>query len=140
MNRNHPAIKDLKMICHDENDKTYYATNNMMKEGIFLEEFIQFGENHEVFTYITLKAISKDNAELFSVYEGVVLTDIQIYRILKDVLDLFGDYHTVDFLNILRELSSSYMSSSMQSYSENRLNIRQEMQKELKFVKEGFKI
>lgn len=139
MTNYHPAINNLNVIYREEFDRTYYATDGMIYGGdIFIEEDVLMGADNDVSTYITVKCLSKDNAELITMYDGDLLASIQTYRILKDIKELYHSHDLVDFLKIMRELSISYMSSSMQSKAENRINIRADIQEDLKWIKEQF--
>ncbi|MBP1917107.1 hypothetical protein J2Z23_004092 [Lederbergia galactosidilyticus] len=52
------------------------------------------------------------------------MQEIQVYRIVKDIYDLYLDNVFPDFLKVIRELSVGFQSQSMQSKKENAIDVR----------------
>ena len=76
-------------------------------------------------TWIEVKHYNDIDAVSFTLYSGDYLQDIQVYRIVKDIYDLYLDNVLSDFLNIIYDLSVGFQSQSMQSKKENAIDVRQ---------------
>lgn len=129
---NRLPIRDIEVI--DMDDQIIYYTKDMKDNNILIEEStIMFDKNVE--TIISVKCLTRNNAEDFTLYWDTLLSPIQVYRIVKDIIDLYNDYHVVDFLKIMRNMSTTYTSSSMQSKPDNRLDVRGRIEEVFRLIK-----
>lgn len=133
----HPIL-DLKIISDEMYESLFYTSNILLSEGIYIEEGTRYNDK-EVWTCITLFHITKDDAELMTLYEGNLLSNIQTYRILKDTLEIYDKHLKVEFLSIMREMSISRMSSSMQSDPEKQKEIYERWLGDLEMIKHKIK-
>lgn len=75
-------------------------------------------------TRIEVKHYNDIDTVLFTVYQGDYLQNIQVYRIVKDIYELYLENAISDFLMIIHELSVGSRSQSMQSKKENAISVR----------------
>lgn len=124
-------IKGLERHYIEEKDSFIYISKNMLTDNILIEEETHFTEDDKVSTLINLKHFNDLDAVHLTIYEGDLLSPIQVYRIVKDIYEIYLDMPLNEFLKAIDELSISTMSAAMQSKEENRLNI-------MEWIKESF--
>ncbi|MDL4840326.1 hypothetical protein [Aquibacillus rhizosphaerae] len=108
-----------------------YYSKNMLEENLIIyadtvayeDSSKETGWNDE--TCIEVKHYNNKDAVSFTVYNGEYLQDIQIYRIVKDIFDLYLDNVLSDFLAIINDLCVGKCSQSMQSKIENAKDVRE---------------
>lgn len=135
------AIKGLVQVEQEEFDGAYYYfSKEMLENHIVINSFDiiheeHFGTKDAVETIIEVKHLSEQNAQSFTLYQGLLLEKIQLYRIIKDIKELYDQNNLNDFLDIMKSFSGSYMSSQMQTEVKNRFSIKAEMQEEFHNLK-----
>lgn len=135
----YPLIKDLIIVDNPNYETRYYFTDNMLGNGVFIEEDTliyqeKIGTKEAVETIINVKVLSEKNAETFTLYHDFLLEKIQLHHILKDICDFYNNNDIKQFVETMNFLCSSYHSSKMQSNAERRMNIRAELKEEIKFL------
>lgn len=122
-------IKKLERLYVEEKDLFIHFNKDMLKNNILIEERTLIDGNVE--TTINVKYFNDIDAVHHTIYEGDLLTPIQIYRIIKDIYELFTENSLKDFLDVMDTLSISTMSASMQTEEKNKEDI-------MNWVKESF--
>jgi hypothetical protein len=134
----HAVLKDLQVVQNEEDEMSYYFNEDMLNNGIFITESTiinnQIESGSQVETMVNVNSLS-NNAQIFTLYWDELLSPIQTYRIFKDIVELYKDHALEEFLSIIEELSTSHISSAMQSKAENRISVRAGMQEEMRFLK-----
>lgn len=110
----------IETVYDEENNATYYFTEAMLLNNIVIEEAItelpnEEGSFPEFQTHVTVNYLNRVGAHSFGLYVGEVLHSIQLHRILKDIIELFKYNSMGEFLTAMKNYSSQYMSSKMQS-------------------------
>jgi hypothetical protein len=139
-------IKELKSVEFTENEYTYYFNEEMLEDGIFIKyntyEFLEneLDEVESSVSYIEVGCMIENGkdveAEYYILYWDAYLPGIQIYRIIKDFYEIYANNSKSEFIEFMRELSSQYRSSSMQSKKEHRESLIDELQNELLLIKD----
>jgi len=132
-----PRVKGLLVLEHEVDEVYFYTNPSMIKDGLYIE-LSESESNEEDFkyqTWINVKSITSDDAIAYTIYNGDSLQDIQSYRIIKDILELYETFPLVIFLKTIRCMSGTSYSASMQSVAEHRLNVLRELKTEFDMVK-----
>lgn len=113
----HPVLKNLRVMDHEDSDATYYATKEMLNDGIFIKEAFTYDDNDKPFAAIWLIYLSRSDhqAGIITLHEGDPLSPLQLYMMLKTVLDLYEENALSDFLMMMEELSISFTSTEIQN-------------------------
>ncbi|WP_249871773.1 hypothetical protein [Oceanobacillus saliphilus] len=123
LNRKYVEGTDVEFIYYS---KDMLEQNLIISVDTFVYEDSSDGkEEWSVETWINVQHFNDIDAFSFTMYSGDYLQEIQVYRIVKDVYDLYLDNVLSDFLKIIHELSVAFQSQSMQSKKENAINVRQ---------------
>ncbi|MBD8069797.1 hypothetical protein [Bacillus sp. PS06] len=107
-----------------------YYSKNMLEHNLiiavdtFAYEDSPDGKEWSVETWINVQHFNDIDAFTFTMYSGDYLQEIQVYRIVKDIYDLYLDNELSDFLKIIHELSVGFQSQSLQSKKENAIDVR----------------
>ncbi|WP_339217024.1 hypothetical protein [Ornithinibacillus sp. FSL M8-0202] len=107
-----------------------YYSKHMLKDNLiivantFPYEDCSKESGWDVETWIDVKHYNDIDAISFTVYQGDYLQDIQVYRIVKDIYDLYLDNVLPEFLTIMDDISVASQSQSMQSRKENAISVR----------------
>ncbi|MEN2468197.1 hypothetical protein [Ornithinibacillus sp. JPR2-1] len=106
-----------------------YYSNNMLKDNLIVvvNNYESIGGEKEwgIETWISVYHYNDLDAFSFTLYQGDYLQSIQVYRIVKDIYDLYLDNKLPDFLKIIKDLSVAFQSQSMQSKKENARDVRE---------------
>jgi hypothetical protein len=125
------VINGLNRKNIEGSDEYIYYSENMLKDNliIVLNTFVKEDYSKEtgwnVETWINVNHYNDKDAVSFTVYSGEYLHDIQVYRIVKDIYDLYLDNVLLDFLKIIDDLCGSKQSQFMQSKIEHAINVRE---------------
>lgn len=118
-----------KYVEGSDAEYIYYSTdmlehNLIIAVDTFIYEDGSDGKEWSVETWINVQHFNDNDAFSFTMYSGDYLQEIQVYRIVKDIYDLYLDNALSDFLNIIHELSVGFQSQSMQSKNEKAIRVR----------------
>ena len=118
-----------KYIEGSDVEYIYYSKHMLKTNLIIVANTLPYEDCSEesgwsVETSIEVKHYNDIDAVSFTVYQGDYLHDIQVYRIVKDIYDLYLDNALSDFLYIINEWSVGSQSQSMQSKKENAVSVR----------------
>lgn len=124
-------INELNRKYVEGSDAEYlYYSEDMLEHNLIIavDTFV-YGDNPDgkgcnVETWISVKHFNDFDAFTFTMYSGDYLQEIQVYRIVKDIYDLYLDNVFPDFLKVIHELSVGFQSQSMQSKKENAISVR----------------
>lgn len=98
--------------------------NLIVAVDTFVYEDSPDGKEWSVETWINVQHFNDIDAFTFTMYSGDYLQEIQVYRIVKDIYDLYLENVLSDFLKIIHGLSVGFQSQSMQSKKENAIDVR----------------
>lgn len=124
-------INGLKRKYVEGSDVEFiYYSKSMVKDNLIIvvntfsyeDSLKESGWNIE--TWIDVKHYNDEDAFSFTLYQGDYLQDIQVYRIVKDIYDLYLGNVLPNFLGIMDDLSVGFQSQSMQSKKEIAINVR----------------
>lgn len=119
-------INGINCILTSDEEGVYYSTEKLLANNILIEESKCEKEEGVMFeTWLTLYYYNENNAMLCTLAIEDSIPSIQSLSMVKEVINLFETNSLDDFLNIMRELSVSYMDSSMQSNEEQKQNVRE---------------
>ncbi|AIF45081.1 hypothetical protein [Virgibacillus sp. SK37] len=118
-----------KYIEGSDVEYIYYSKHMLKDNLIIVANTFPYEDCSEelgwnVATSVEVKYYNDVDAVSFTVYQGDYLHDIQVYRIVNDIYDLYLDNVLSDFLKIIYELSVGSQSQSMQSKKEYAINVR----------------
>jgi hypothetical protein len=111
----------LHMAIHPECPWTTYFGSTMMKNWVVITEDSREVDS-TVDTSITVHYWdeAKNDASEFILYWDDYLVPIQSLRIVKDIFELYNKSELSTFLELMKEMSTQYISASMQSQEKNR--------------------
>lgn len=118
-------ITNLTKIHSNTHDIIYHYDSSMLHDKFIFEESTEFTHDKEVITRISLKHYNNTDAFLFTLYEGYLLSPIQILRVLSDAVNLYKDNSLNTFMELIHDLSISTMTSLSQTQEKNKLEIRE---------------
>jgi hypothetical protein len=117
------VIKGLTRFYDEKKDTTFYFKEQMLSDKLLItEENMESPDGFD--TVIEIKYFNDLDASVFTLYWGDALSPIQVYRIVKDLHDLYEENSLKEFLVVIQELSVQYQSSSMQSEEKNKVEVR----------------
>lgn len=139
-------IKELESVVHNCTEDIYYFTEKMLSEGIFIKYNIsenpeaELGERGCMDSYLEIGSLNEVEgivlgAEYYILYWSELLTPIQLYRMVKDVCELYSNHSKNEFVEIIRELSTQYRSSNIQSDLDHSESIISEIVDEIELIK-----
>lgn len=122
-------IEGLKVVMDEETEDLLYFNDRMLNDGVFIKYNafengeIELGQRGCIDSILEVGHLNQAedivlDAENFVLYWDVLLSPIQVYRMTKDIYDLYCNHTKYEFIEIIRELSTQYISASMQSNSE----------------------
>lgn len=139
-------IQGLKVATNEATEDLYYFNDEMLSDGIFIKyntlenDEIEIGQRGCIDSYLEVGCLSKDNgieAEYYILYWDVYLSGIQVYRMVKDVYEIYRTSASkFEFKAVMRELSSQYRSSSMQTDIKHKHKLQTEIIEEIELIKE----
>ncbi|MEC5424327.1 hypothetical protein QGM71_12575 [Virgibacillus sp. C22-A2] len=121
LNRKYIEGSDVEYIYYSKHmlkDNLIILANTLPYEDCSKES----GWNVEI--WVEVKHYNDIDAVSFTVYQGDYLQDIQVYRIVKDIYDLYLDNVLSEFLTIIDDISVGFQSQSMQSKKEYAISVR----------------
>lgn len=128
-------IIGLKILHDTANDITYYYTDEMLLQGfIFEESFSKPDEKYINVLHVNQQNDIVINTSKYTVYWDRPLENIQIYRIIKDILSLYKRLSKEEFTDVLDSISNSYISSNMQSSAIKRDKMIENFYSQYEFV------
>ena len=123
LNRNYVEGSEAEYIYYSEGMLDH---NLIISVDTFVyEDFLDGKGKGSIETGINIQHYNDIDAFTFTMYSGDYLQEIQVYRIVKDIYDLYLDNVLPEFIKIIHELSEGFQSQSMQSKKENAINVRQ---------------
>lgn len=122
------------LLCTTVDEAYYFYNEQLLANNVIIkyETLVYDDDNPNV---ISVKHYNELNAGEWFFYWGDYLEHIQIYRIIKDIFDLFNEHPFSDFAQFLDDLSTQSYSSSMQSNADHKRDIYEEIKVEIESVK-----
>lgn len=128
-------IKGLNRVYIEETEETLFFNNQMLDDNILIEVATTFDQDDNVQTMINVKCLTKDDAFNFTLYWDDLLAPIQVYRIVKDISEIYMDSSLNTFIELAHEFSITSMSAKMQTHEKNRNEIMQSVKDTLDIAK-----
>ncbi|MEK3955716.1 MULTISPECIES: hypothetical protein [unclassified Psychrobacillus] len=99
-------INGLSMLSEEGTDCVFYFNENMLRDNIM----IAF-HKHEIDLVQVYHKNNKDSF-IFLMDINECIPNILAYRMIKDIYGLYNEHETMDFLNLIEELSLDTESAS----------------------------
>lgn len=99
-----------------EAQERYYFKEKMINENLIIVDEYYNDRNYN--ECLLLKHFNQLYAIEYCFYDGSNLDEIQKYRILKDVFELYNKLSLIEFLETMHMMSGSIITASMKSNSE----------------------
>lgn len=116
------CIPGVELI--DIEDTRFFFTRESLAKGVFIQyDNFDADDESSIETWISLRIVTEDDAHDWDVYTGAYLNNPQVYRIVKDTIDVYNEYadHGEEVLHeMLWHMSGSYSSASSQSDERHR--------------------
>jgi hypothetical protein len=94
-----------KKISETENSvELAYYTEEMIKDGIAIRE-IRY-RNHEwvARTSLSFRCMREGESDEVDLYFGETLAPVQVFRIVKDIVEMYNSYFLEDFVDIVKDM------------------------------------
>lgn len=113
-------MEEGKIVIHHTNgNHSYYYTEKMRKQKFFF-----ISENYDsgkgIGTKLDFISVGNNSASIYELYDGEHKQSIELYLMVKLVVDHFDDDNFISFVD---SISSSSMSSNSQTSEESRNEI-----------------
>ncbi|WP_027725453.1 hypothetical protein [Tuberibacillus calidus] len=128
------VFNDLVRKYDEENERFLYYNDKLFRDNILIVEDTIYTADDDVEMMISVKYFSDEDACHFTIYQGELLSPIQVYRIVKDIYDFYNGNDLDIFIDLINEFSISTMSASMQSNEEKRKEIFDWVKEPFRFV------
>ena len=117
-------INGINRVLTGNTEGFYYATEKMLANNLLIEESNRDGETEiDIDTWVTLYHYNDNDAMLFTLAIEKSIPSLVVLSMVKEVINLLETNSFDEFLEIMRELSVSYMSDSMQTV--NKGNVKE---------------
>jgi hypothetical protein len=114
-----------KVMLEDGSETTVYFIDELVEDGVLITE--ETIDNNGVFEFklkINVCYVTDDNATKYFVYDGDLLSPMQVHRIVSDILQFYVKSSSLgEFISIIDEFSVGSMSSSYQSSEDRKIEI-----------------
>lgn len=128
-------IDGLKLAVYEneeiETEDFYYFNRKMLEDGVFIRyNTMENPENDCIDSYLEVACLSDNRGYggYFILYWQPMLSGIEVYRMIKDIYELYLSNPKKDFIDILMELSVSYRDSLMEGRGTLISKIEQEIE------------
>lgn len=119
-------IQGLQTIMNEETLDTYYVNKQMIEAGVYIKHNTFENEEIPLGTWGCIESIvevgclndNKTYAGRFIMFWDPLLNGIELYRIVKDLYDLYLDNNKENFIKILKMLSNQYYDSTLEGRSD----------------------
>ncbi|QSB09308.1 hypothetical protein [Lysinibacillus fusiformis] len=114
----------LNRVFNEEKESYLYYNEALLSNNVIIEQStIETDEGFQ--TIIDVLHYNDMDAVQYTLYWGNPLSAIQVYRIVKDVHELYIENTLGDFLQLMYEMSEVSLSALAQSNYENRAEIKE---------------
>jgi hypothetical protein len=131
-------IKELEIAINEETEDLYYFNDKMLNDGVFIKyntlDHEEIGDGEHIESYLEVGCLNDDGtkAGYYILYWDSLLSGIQLYRMIKDVYEIYVfSACKEDFILSMEELSCSYRDSTMQG----RLDLIPQLKREIELVR-----
>lgn len=133
-------IQGLEVLMNEETEDLYYFNNKMLNNGVFIKyntlenPEIETGKKGCIDSYLEVGCLNDDGtfAGYYILYWDSLLSGIQLYRMVKDVYEIYmSNTNKEDFIEIMEALSCSYRDSTLQG----RLDLIRELKMEIGLIR-----
>lgn len=140
-------IPALRTVFNSDTEETYYVNEEMIKNGVLIKyvtldnEDIPLGKHGCIETIVEVICMDykKPYAARFILLWEPLIPNIQLYRVVKDLYDLYLDNSKDSFINVMKMLSSQYVDSEISKNVIMNTDIIKETETELHYVEYGLK-
>lgn len=111
----------------------------VIEEDTFIQEDLDIEEG-KVSTWINilhhdLEDSKKLDGTIYTMYEGRYLDPIQVYGIIKSIIEIYETHSIHDFIKHIRNMAVQFTSASMQINPKSKKNILLKMEHQFKYIK-----
>lgn len=114
----------LNRVFNEEKESYLYYNEALLSNNVIVEESA-FETDEGFQTMIDVLHYNDMDAVQYTLYWDNPLAEIQVYRIVKDIHELYIENTLGDFLQLMNEMSVVSLSAMAQSSHENRAEIKE---------------
>lgn len=142
-NFNEVALKDIYTrfdisiveLLEDEEEAAVYFNNDMLNNNLIIREETLWSGDLRVETVISVRHFNEWDAGIWYLYWGDLLEPIQVYRIIRDLFEMYNELSLSLFLKTISHLCSTSQFASQQIQRENRDRIVEGIKDEIEQVR-----
>lgn len=118
-----------------EDEGLAFYNADMLQNNLVLRDEVLFGDD-SIEHRISVKHFNEEDAGEWHLYRGDLLSNIQVYPIVRDVFEIYNGAPGLDvFLLLLNEISESNITAGIQSVKRNRDRLLLEIRSEIEEIK-----
>ena len=108
------------IIHHTLSSESYYYTEKMKSKGLVFVTNNYDNDKNQFCTSLDLIGVEKDNAFVYNLYDSSFKETIEIYMMVKLIVDQYG---TDNFYGFVHDVSFGSMNSDVQSSKQSQKEI-----------------
>ena len=113
----------LNRVFNEENESYLYYNEDLLGNNVIIKKST-FETDDGFQTMIDVLHYNDMDAVQFTLYWSNPLSTIQVYRIVKDIHELYIENTLGDFLQLMNEMSEVSLSALAQTTDENKAEIK----------------
>lgn len=117
-------IKGIIRVLNESSEGYFYTTDKMINDNILIEEINVDDTEGNIRTDYNLYYYDDLDAKSFQLGFSELSTPLNVFVMVKEIVDIYNTSSLSEFLEIINELSVGSMWSSYQSKEENKIEIR----------------
>lgn len=120
-----------------EDNTAKYFTQQMLEDNLLIQvDTIYRGTPTDCINTIGLLYYTEEDAGNYTIYSDIILAPIQVFRIVKDIVNLYKTQPVKEFLETIALMSIDYQSSSIQASQKSAAKVRGMIVNNIKEVRE----
>ncbi|QIZ08452.1 hypothetical protein HFZ78_18485 [Priestia megaterium] len=139
------TIEGLKTVINENTEDLYYFSDKMLNDGIYIKYKVlqpvgipgPKGLKHSHIQVGNLKVTGDivSIAEYYILYWDVLLSDIELYRMIKDTYEIYNSHSRSEFGELMRERAESGAISPTPKKLDDNNNIINDLLNDIKLIK-----
>lgn len=129
-------FKNLQMAISSNFPETVFFNEKLLKDNVLIL-FLEEERGEDIYTEVSVYHYNESSADIFVLYYGFNTTRISIYRVVKDIVELYEENTLETFIEIIDSIAVTHQSSSQQIFDNAKLQIENHIKDIFKEVRKA---